>query len=97
MPVMMQKRFSISMLVMMQKRFSIIKNKKNEAFGKGLKYKRTDLWGSEIFVFLGCIKIPLHHIPDLCTTMPVLSWECMVMVFLCILSSLGKVRDNNST
>jgi hypothetical protein len=29
--------------------------------------------------------------------MPVLSWECMVMVFLCILSSLGKVRDNNST
>jgi hypothetical protein len=57
------------------------KNKKNEAFGKGLMSKTTDSWDTEIFEFLGGIKIPLPHIPELHATTPVLQWECKVMVF----------------
>jgi hypothetical protein len=43
--------------------------------------KITDSWDNEILEFLGCIKIPLPHIPHLHTATPLLGWECKVMVF----------------
>jgi hypothetical protein len=54
---------------------------KNEAFGKGLMSQITDQWDNEIFDFLGRIKIPIPHIPDLHTTTPLFQRECKVMVF----------------
>jgi hypothetical protein len=46
------------------------KNKKNEESVEGLMSKITDSWDTEIFEFLGRIKIPSPHIPELHTTTP---------------------------
>jgi hypothetical protein len=56
--------------------------------------KATDSWGNEI---LGWLEIPLHHVPDDHTTLRVLPWECMVMVFPSIPASLGRVGEWNGT
>jgi hypothetical protein len=43
--------------------------------------KITHSWDNESSAFLGCIKIPLPHIPKLHTTTPLFGRECRVMVF----------------
>jgi hypothetical protein len=66
----------------------------NEEYGEGLMSKITDSLHKESFEFLGCIKIPLPHIPKLHTTTLLFGRECRVMVISCIPASLGTDGDD---
>jgi hypothetical protein len=86
------------MPVMMKNRFSIIKEQEKFVVLRRAYIQNNRFMGQRIFFwFLGCIKIPLPHIPDLHTTTPLFAWECKVKVFSCIPASLGTDREVNGT